>query len=178
MACKTVTLATLDARCDASMGGIKEVLIIQRDDVEAITSDATEKIDSITLKQGKKFVKWSFRRNTGSYTSTFEGDPTTGNSSVTTEVSLQFSRAEADKRLKIQSALNANAVVIVRDMYDNYLYLGEDNDVYVTACTMQSGTAASDLSGFNITFQDVADTLPKFIDTEKVDIDNLIAPAV
>ena len=40
---------------------------------------------------------------------------------------------------------------------------------------MQSGTAASDLSGFTLTFTDESTELPHFIDKDDVDIDGLIA---
>ena len=161
-----VTLSSIDARCDGSVGGIKRILIANRDDVTAtISTDANELqyIDSITLASTKKFVEWKFRKNTGSYTSTLSTDPAIGNNTVTTEVSLQFSKAEVTKRLNIQTAINANAVVIVEDMYGNFIYLGYENEVAITSAVMQSGTATGDLSGFTLTFQDIATELPHFI---------------
>lgn len=181
MACNSVSLATIDARCDTSIGGIKEILIAQRDDVKMseITINSDGLITNIECVTGKKFEKWQFRKNTGSYTSNLETDPAIGNSSITTDVALQFSRAEAGKRLNIQSAINASAVVLIHDMYDQYLFLGLDNDVNITACTMQSGTANSDLSGFTLTFQDVAQELPHFVKTGEggVDIADLLVAA-
>lgn len=170
--CGAVTLNAIDARCDASMGGIKEIYIALRDDIKDnlstrkkdITINEEGVITAIAMEQGKKFEKWLFRKNTGSYTSTASMDNAIGTNYVTTEVALQFSRAEAGKRLNIQSAINANAVVIVRDMYDQYVFLGLDNDVNVTAATMQSGTANTDLSGFNLTLTDISQELPNFVD--------------
>lgn len=176
--CKSVTLQTIDARCDVSMGGIKEVLIALKDDIKSVEIDETSGlVKAITLESSKKFEKWAFRKNTGSYTSNVASDPAIGNSFATTEVTLQFSRAEATKRLAIQSAINASSVVIVRDMYDQYILLGYENEVVVSAATMQSGTAAADLSGFTLTFQDIATELPHFIDTDKVQIDKLLVAA-
>lgn len=175
MNCNAITLSSLDARCDTSFGGIKEIMIALKDDIKSISVDSsTGMINTLTLSTGKKFEKWMFRKNTGSYTSTVTSDPTIGNSFATTEVTLQFSKAEATKRLAIQSAINASSVVIVRDMYDQYLLLGYENEVVVSAATMQSGTQASDLSGFTLTFQDIATELPHFIDTSSVTIDNLL----
>lgn len=175
MNCNSVTLSTIDARCETSFGGIKEVLIALKDDIKAISVDSsTGMINTITMNQSKKFEKWMFRKNTGNYSSNVTSDPTIGNSFATTEVTLQFSKAEATKRLAIQSAINASSVVIVRDMYDQYLLLGYENEVVVSAATMQSGTQAADLSGFTLTFQDIATELPHFIDTSSVTIDNLL----
>ena len=97
----------------------------KRDDVVQPTADPTTgEIATVTLNSGKKFEEWLFRPNTASYTSTLSSDQAIGNQSVTTEVSLQFSKAEATKRLAIQSAINAAAVVILEDMYGQHIYLG------------------------------------------------------
>ena len=169
------------ARCDGSVGGIKRILIANRDDVTATIGTETNElqyIDSITVATGKKFEQWRFRKNTGSYTSTLATDPAIGNNTVTTEVTLQFSKAEVQKRLLIQTAINANAVVIIEDMYGKYVYLGLENEVSITAATMQSGTATGDLSGFTLTFQDIATELPHFVDDTKVNIEKLLEAAV
>lgn len=173
MACNTVTLSGISAKCDTSAGGIKRVLIIQKDDVDSITVDWDEKtqtgtdlITNITLKQDKQFVQWLFRKNTGNYTTTLTSDPAIGTQAVTTDLNLQFSHAEAIKRLEIQSAINAAAVVIIEDMYGQYILLGEDTEVSVTSVNMQSGTSATDLNGFTLTLQDVSKKLPHFIEKE------------
>lgn len=175
--CGAVTLTSIDARCDTSIGGIKAIMIANKDDVTAVVSGAQDRVTTITLASGAKFEKWKFRKNTGSYSSSFATDPAIGNTTVTTTVSLQFSGAEATKRVAIQSALNANAVVLVQDMYDEWLYLGMENEVTITECTMTSGTASSDLSGFTLTFTDIASELPHFVDTT-VDIDALLVGTV
>ena len=175
MACTTVTLSSIDARCDSSIGGIKRVLIANVDDIQSVLIDeTTQKIKEITLASGKKFEQWRFRKGTGSYSSSVARDLTIGNDTCTTEVNLQFSRAEAQKRLDIQSAINANCVIIIEDLYGEYLYLGLENEVSITSVTMASGTATSDLSGFTLTFQDISTELPHFIDKAQVNIDNLL----
>ena len=178
MACNTVTLSSIDARCEGSVGGIKRILIANVDDVKNVVIDeTTQKIKQITLETGKKFEQWRFRKNTGSYNSSIERDMSVGTQTVTTEVSLQFSRAEAQKRLDIQSAINASCVVIVEDMYGEYIYLGLENEVNISSATMTSGTSTSDLSGFQLTFQDLSTELPHFIDKEQVDVDGLLVAA-
>lgn len=161
----SVALNSIDARCENSIGGIKRILIANVSDVTKATVDEdTGMITAITMVASKKFQQWLFRKNTSSYTSTVSSDPTLGNTSVTTEVSLQFSKAEAQKRLEIQSAINASAILIVEDMYGQFLYLGLDNEVSITSAVMQSGTQNSDLNGFTLTFQDISAELPHFVD--------------
>lgn len=172
MNCTSVTLTSVYGRCQNNVGGIRKIYIALRDDVVSVEQDneqAEGMITAITMADTKQFIPWEFRPNTGSYSSTTEIDPTIGNSSVTTEVSLQFTKAEATKRLSIQSAINAGAVVIVEDCYGQYIYLGHDSDVYITSATMQSGTARTDLNGFNITFQDISNELPYFVTKEAVE---------
>ena len=41
-------------------------------------------------------------------------------------------------------------------MYGQYILLGKDNEVSVTAVNQQSGTAVTDLNGYTLTFQDVS----------------------
>lgn len=165
MACNTVTLNGINAKCDTSAGGIKRVMIIQKDDVTNISVDsATGVVDTITLASGKYFVQWLFRKNTGNYTTSLTSDPAIGTQAVTTDLNLQFTKAEATKRLEIQSAINAAAVVIIEDMYGQYILLGKDNEVTVTAVNQQSGTAVTDLNGYTLTFQDVSLELPHFVD--------------
>lgn len=184
MACNTVTLNGISAQCHTAAGGIKRVLIAQKEDVTNIHVDnATGVIDSITLASGKYFAQWLFRKNTGSFTTSLTSDPAIGTQAVTTDLNLQFTKAEATKRLEIQSAINAAAVVIVelqdkiKDKDENgdevlknqFILLGKDNEVSVTAVNMQSGTAMTDLNGFTLTFQDVSVELPHFVDASIIE---------
>lgn len=180
MACNSVTLNGISAKCDTATGGIKRILIAQKDDVVDIVVDkATGIINEIEMAEGKYFVQWLFRKNTGSYTTSLTSDPAIGTVSVTTDLNLQFTKAEATKRLEIQSAINAAAVVIIEmqdkiknksdELVNQYILLGYDNEVSVTSVNMQSGTAMTDLSGFTLTLQDVSVELPYFVNETIID---------
>jgi len=174
MACNTATLNGIEAQCHTATGGIKRILIANRDNVEIGKPNAQGIITTITLNDNEYFKQWYFRKNTGNFTTSLTSDPTIGTQAVTTELNLQFTKVEAQKRLEIQSAINAAAVVIVelqdkiKDNDDNlinqYILLGYDNEVSITSVNMQSGTAATDLNGFTLTFQDVSVELPYFVD--------------
>lgn len=180
--CGSVTLSGIDARCDVSFGGIKRILVGLRDDfnvgIAQFLRDAGEAVtpipneDELITKieklgtESQVFHEFLFRRNTASYTSTVSPDAAIGNSFVTTELTLQFSKAEQKKRMIIQSLINAGAVVIIEDMYGQYIFLGLDREVVVTNGVMQSGTAESDLNGFTLTLSDISLELPHFINTK------------
>lgn len=174
MSCNSVTLTNIDARCDKSVGGIKRILVGLRDDlVNVFTNDKGEIIHLQIVNPNLK--EWNFRKNTGSFTSTGTFDSTINSSYFTTECSLQFSRAETQKRLDIQSVINAGGVfIIIEDMYGEYLLLGKDRDVVITSATMQSGTNSTDLSGFNLTFTDTSLELPHYINKNYIDVNTLI----
>ena len=164
--CNNVTLTGINAKCDTSAGGIKRVLLAQKDDVTIGNVDELGVITQITMASGKHFVQWLFRKNTGNYSTSLTSDPAIGTQTVTTDLNLQFTKAEATKRLEIQSAINAAAVVIIEDMYGQYILLGLDNEVTVTQVNQQSGTAISDLNGYTLTLQDVSLELPHFVDPD------------
>lgn len=168
-----VSLLPIDASCHRSAGGIKRILLANKSDIATVTVEsATGEISAITLKTGKAFVEWKFRSGTGSVTSTFASDQATGNETVTSVLALQFSRAESTKRLAIQAAINANAVVIVEDAFGQFIYLGYDRDVYVSGGTMVTGTSSTDLNGFTLEFTDESIEFPHFI-SSAVDVEAL-----
>ena len=39
MNCNAITLSSIDARCETSFGGIKEILIALKDDIKSISVD-------------------------------------------------------------------------------------------------------------------------------------------
>ena len=174
--CAAVTLNSIDATCDESRASIKRVLVCPKEDIEVIgyqyepvdspNNELFEKstlINNLVLANNKKFVEFKFRRNTGSYTSTYTGDNTTGSQVVTTEVTLQFSKAENQKRLEFQKLTGHPCVMLIEDAYGKYIALGVDAPVVLTNTVMQSGTAKSDLSGFTLTFTEESNIFPPFV---------------
>lgn len=171
-----VTLKSIGLTCADAMGGIKRIYVALQSDVSSMTVEDGV-VTAITMANGKKFTTFEFRKQTGAYTSTVANDDAAGTSSVTTELTLQFSKADNVKRMAIQALINANAVVIVetqlRDAegadgsegseYMQYILLGVDNPVTCTAGTMVSGTAVGDLNGFTLTLQDLSRELPPFV---------------
>ena len=181
--CTSLTLNSIDATCDESRASIKRVLVCPKEDILAIgvnynsvgewSKEDYKKntlVNNIVPKDGKFFVEFYFRRNTGSYTSTYTGDNTTGSQVVTTEVNLQFSKAEYQKRLEFQKLTGRPCVMIIEDNYGQYIALGVDAPVVLTNTVMQSGTAKSDLSGFTLTFTEESYKFPPFVkDNKKTD---------
>lgn len=161
MACSTYTLSGLNVGCKDSMGGIREVYINEYSKVSTTISD--NKITGITCDDGSKFKTFRFRKNTGALTSTLQTSETSGNS-FQSELTLQFMKLETNKRLQMMALLMNECVAIVKDCNGKYWYLGYDNPVEATAGTASTGTASTDLNGYDITLTDTSRELPYEVD--------------
>ena len=173
MACSQ-TLAGLANDCAASMGGIVEVLIANAVDVTAVTV-TDNKISAITLASTKYFHKYGFARNTGSLSSNYTIDETTGARFVASDLVLQFNRMETTKRVEISALAQGELVVIVKDANGLYWYLGKDAPVKATAGDGLTGTARADRNGYSITLQDNSLEMPFEVNASI--IDNLLPAA-
>ena len=158
MACAQ-TLSGLTNDCAASMGGIVEVYIANHADVTAVTL-TDNKVSAISLDTGKKFKKYAFPRNTGSLSSNYTIDETTGARFVASDLVLQFNKMDTTKRIEIVALAQGELAIIVKDANGTFWYLGMDAPVKATAGDGLSGTARADRNGYSITLQDNSLLLP------------------
>ena len=158
MACNQ-TLSGIVRDCSPSMGGIVEALIANKDDVTNI-SVASDMVTEITMSSSAKFKRYSFARNTGSLTSNYTIDQTTGVRYVASDLVLQFNRMETAKRIEISALAQNDLVVIVKDANGKYWLLGKDEPVNATAGDGLTGTVRADRNGYSITLQDNSLEMP------------------
>lgn len=145
------------------MGGIVGVLAINREYMLAVTA-AESKVTDISLAEGEKMKAYYFARNTGSMTSTYALDQSTGVRYVTTDLVLQFNRMETAKRIEITALAQNELALIVKDANAKYWLLGKDEPVMATAGDGVTGTARSDRNGYSITLQDTSHEMPYEVD--------------
>lgn len=164
MACNQ-TLSGLVRDCSPSMGGIVEVLIANFSDVTAVgvTSDM---ITTITMASSAKFKKYEFARNTGSLSSNYTIDQTSGVRFVTSDLVLQFNRMETAKRVELSALAQNDLRIIVKTANGNYFMLGKDEPVVATAGDGLTGTARGDRNGYSITLQDNSLEMPFEVDED------------
>ena len=179
MACKSFALSGIAMACKDNMGGIKEVYIAKSADVATKTLNTEEsQIATITMADKATFKTYKFRKGTANMTSTASSDEAIGNFSVTTELALQFSKMETSKRLEIMAMCLEDVEVIVLDWNGKYWYLGYDFPVSATAATAQTGTATTDLNGYNVTLSDTSAEFPFEVPASIIDDLIQAAPAV
>lgn len=158
MACKTYTLTGGDFMCDVSMGGLKAIYVANYDDVSAVTYDsavasAQTQITAITMAGAAKFVKYTFKRNTASFTSNLQVSPENGTNFWQTDITMQFSRMETAKRLEIKALSLNDLVVIAEDLNGHMWYFGITMPVQAASGDATSGTNMTDRNGYSIGLQ-------------------------
>lgn len=157
------TLSGLAKDCAANMGGIVEVMIANFADVTSVTiSDGI--VSAVAMAENAKFKKYSFAKNTGSLTSTYNIDVASGVKYVTSDLLLQFNRMETSKRVEITALSLGDLAVIVKDANGKYWYLGKDEPVNASAGDGQTGTARGDANRYTITLQDESLEMPYEVD--------------
>lgn len=156
------TLSGLAKDCSPSMGGIVEVYIANFSDVTAKTV-TDGKISAITMASSATFKSYSFPKNTGSLTSTYNVADG-GNKYVSSDLVLQFSRMETAKRVEITALAVSDLAIIVKDANGKYWYLGYDEAVNLSAGDGQTGTARGDANRYSITLQDNSWEMPYEVD--------------
>lgn len=150
------------------MGGIVEALIANHADVTAVTETAG-KITAITMASSAKFHRYQLPRNTGSLSSNYTIDDTTGAKFVASDLVLQVNRMDTAKRIEISALAQGELAIIVKDANGAYWFLGKDAPVKASAGDGLTGTARADRNGYSITLQDNSLELPLEVDAEIVD---------
>ena len=159
MDCASITLAGIPMSCEPSLGGIKTVYITQYSNVTGTTVE-DDKIATIGLEATAKFYKYSFRKNTGSLTSTLNVDESTGTNYVSNELALVFTKMETAKRIEIAALSIGQCAVVVEDANGKYWFLGKDDYVSASAGTGTTGTAKGDQNAYTLTLSTDSETYP------------------
>lgn len=155
MACSSYTLSGIAVGCKDSIGGIKKAWFAPY----GVSVSVEDNVLKIASEGIASFKAYNFRKATGSMTSTLNTSETAGNS-FTTEVTLQFLKQETSKRLEIMGLLMNELVGVIKDGNNKYWYIGYDYPVEGSAGTAETGTAMTDLNGYNITITDNSIALP------------------
>ena len=89
---------------------------------------------------------------------------TDGASYVTTELSMVFSKMEAQKRIAIQALAIGECMAVVEDSNGDMWFLGADAPLTATAGGGETGTAKSDANRYTITLTDESLGFPFSLD--------------
>ena len=172
--CNTIRGLQLDA-CSPNIGGIKNIWLADyKENAATITkaegADKTDLVDGSVsaFDESVKWKKYEMRKNTASMTSTLNNS-TDGASYVTTELSMVFSRMEAQKRISIQALAIGQCMAAVEDSNGTMWFLGADAPLTATAGAGETGTAKGDANRYTLTLTDESLGFPYTIDTAEAD---------
>ena len=164
MACLCpITLTPVIRACEANVaGGIAEVYIAERCDVDTITSTGGV-VSSITMVGATTFTTFQQKKNVANMT-------TTGNVSdagvvtYTTDLNIKFNKLDAAKRLNFMALAQGDLIIIVRLVNGDYWLIGEELYASFSAGTINSGTNMTDAQQYDITLQEVSTYAPKKVE--------------
>lgn len=160
MACNSIQLANIPRDCVANVGGIKKVWLTNYAEEMFTTSATTAGTIVTAVKSGTTWYEYEFRKGTGSLTSNLNVDEAAGTNFIQSDLVMQFSRMETQKRAAIAALSIAEVCGIVLDCNGFYWALGFDEPVTSSAGVGQTGTARTDSNNYQITLSDFSKSYP------------------
>jgi|TARA_R100000084_G_scaffold38238_1_gene15325 NCAIR mutase (PurE)-related protein len=151
MPCALTTGFTLD--CKDAIGGVKSVRLTTLAEYEALDASVANGKISSWGTPSTVFFKYDQLKETSSLTETINSNVQNGSIYYTPEVTIVLSKLESDKRNEIKLLAQNRLVAIVEtnDETPKFFVVGVTTGLEVSAGTSATGTAYSDLSGYNLT---------------------------
>ena len=162
-----ITLNGIALDCKG-MGGVKNIWIADRADVEEITDTAGEitAIAPTNLFVGKLYKT---RKQVAMMESTVQNDEQAGTSYIETTLTASFAKMDKTKRLEIEALRLGDVVALVEDQNGEYWYLGYDNPVTLQEGSGTTGQAYADSNSYSITLIDMSREMPLNVDETIID---------
>lgn len=141
---------TLD--CRDAVGGLKEVYLIEKDNVSTIT-ETSGVVTALTKAVGKKFRKYSLIRETSNASETITGNEQNGTIFYAQQVQLIINKKQANTRNEILLLAKQGGLIVVgvENTGKAFLY-GKEFGLMLNAGSSNSGTGWADRNGYELTF--------------------------
>ena len=147
MACNLTQGMTLD--CRDSIGGVKAVWFIAHSAVTAVT-EASGVVTAIT--DTATWYKYNLTKQTASLTENINASVENGTVQYAPELSVIINKLQANVRNEILLLAQNSLMAIVQDQNSKYWLLGKQNGIDLSGGNAATGTAATDRSGYTLTF--------------------------
>jgi hypothetical protein len=161
-ACSAIESLTLG--CENAVGGIKEIYLLDMEDLASVADSSPEGIiDTITTVGGATYKKFEFKKNTGVFSET-KADGTTF---FTQTVTIVIPKMEYVKRNKIMLLAEGerDLSLIVKDSNGKFWLVGEENGVILSTAEVTTGTARTDANQYTLTFVGEEMAMAKEVDS-------------
>ena len=148
MACALTQNIPLD--CRQTVGGIKSIFVtnLLNQTAEPTVSGGT--VTAYTLSTGNRFWRYDFRKQTGEYTETETLSDPNWTIFYASDIKIQFTKLEVNKRNEMYLLGQNDLVVIVLDNNGQYWLVGTRNGITLTKVDGKSGKNFGDLNGYQI----------------------------
>ena len=164
--CIAQTLTGLSTDCENNIGGIKKAIITTFKE-DQYTLDASG--NTITgVNSSATWYLYTFRKESGNFTSTLNVDAPNGVNYVSTEINLVFARMESKKRLEMKALTLDDVNVVIVDSNGKYWGFGVNEPVNATAGTAETGTARGDGNKYSLTLTDYDSSYPRELSAEAI----------
>ena len=150
MACELSIGMTLD--CKDSLGGIKQIVLLEQNLVTGITLDASEVITAIAGPTDADLYTYELPTQTGSFEETINFNRDNGTVFYTQTVNVMLHKLSAAKRKELQVVAQARVIVFVNDTNNNWWAVGYEYGADLSTATAATGTALGDANGFTLAF--------------------------
>ena len=157
MNCTSYTLSGLNVGCKDSLGGVAKIWLADFGEVNWVLDDSakTAKAEG----QISSFKVYNLRRGAASMTSTLTSNDHTG-SYFTTEITMNFLKMEASKRLEVMAMLMGQCTGVVKDCNGKYWAIAVENPLEGSAGTGETGTEIGDANQYTVTISVYETELP------------------
>ena len=150
MACELSTGFTLD--CKDGIGGIKQIVLVDKTEVTSFTLDAEEIVTAINGPASGDLYTYELPTQTGSFEETINFNRDNGTVFYTQTVNVMLQKLSSAKRLELQSVATARVIVFVEDTNGNWWAVGYEYGADLSTGTAATGTVLGDMNGYTLAF--------------------------
>jgi len=150
MACELSTGFTLD--CKDGIGGIKQIVLVDKTEVTSFTLDANEIVTLIVGPSAGDLYTYELPTQTGSFEETINFNRDAGTIFYTQTVNVMLNKLTSAKRLELQNVATARVIVFVNDTNDNWWAVGYEYGADLSTGTAGTGTVLGDMNGYTLAF--------------------------
>jgi hypothetical protein len=150
MACELSTGFTLD--CKDGIGGIKQIVLVDKTQVSSINVDANEIVTAINGPVAGDLYTYELPTQTGSFEETINFNRDAGTIFYTQTVNVMLQKLSSAKRLELQNVATARVIVFVEDTNGNWWAVGYEYGADLSTSTAATGTVLGDMNGYTLAF--------------------------
>jgi hypothetical protein len=150
MACELSTGFTLD--CKDGIGGIKQIVLVDKTEVTSFTLDASEVVTLINGPASGDLYTYELPTQTGSFEETINFNRDNGTVFYTQTVNVMLNKLSAAKRLELHNVATARVIVFVEDTNGNWWAVGYEYGADLSTGTAGTGAVLGDMNGYTLAF--------------------------